>query len=96
MACRFPARGFAGSLWDMVAEGRDVLPSFQRSRLGPGRPVQSRPDVPGSCYTRTGDSSTVSRFRSGFLGVAPSEALAMGPQQRMFLELSWEPWSGRD
>ncbi|EUA12396.1 phosphopantetheine attachment site family protein, partial [Mycobacterium xenopi 4042] len=70
MACRFPAAWFAGTLWDMVAEGRDVLTEFPSDRgwdlAGLFNPD---PDVPGSCYTRTADSSTVSpisiRFSSG-------------------------------
>ncbi|WP_264991271.1 type I polyketide synthase, partial [Mycobacterium kiyosense] len=49
------------------------------------------PDVAGTCYTRTGGFvEGVADFDPAFFGITPSEALAMDPQQRMFLELSWE------
>ncbi len=49
------------------------------------------PDAAGACYTRTGGFvDGVGDFDPAFFGVGPSEALAMDPQQRMLLELSWE------
>ncbi|WP_007027069.1 type I polyketide synthase, partial [Saccharomonospora iraqiensis] len=87
MACRYPG-GIASpeDLWDLVVDNRDVAGPFPADRgwdvaaLSGGR----------SDGTAGGFLAGAADFDAGLFGISPREALAMDPQQRQLLEVSWE------
>ncbi len=81
MACRLPGGvSTPDELWELVEQGRDAITGF---------PADRGWDV-GGLSGAGGFLDDVAGFDPAFFGITPSEAVAMDPQHRLALEVSWE------
>ncbi len=83
MACRLPGGNEdPASLWRFLRSGGDGIRAFP--------PERGAATTPEGQPFRGGFLEQVDRFDAGVFGISPREAATLDPQQRLFLEVSWE------
>src|SRR5918999_5858699 len=89
MSGRFPRARNIAEFWQVLKDGVEAISFFsdeELARAGVDPEVLSSPD-----YVKAGGVlEDVELFDASFFGFNPREAEALDPQQRLFLECSWE------
>jgi amino acid adenylation domain-containing protein len=88
MAGRFPGANSIEELWTVLRAGKETISFFSKEELDPQVPAEVRND-PDYVAAR-GILDHPDQFDAGFFGINPKAAQVMDPQQRIFLEISWE------
>ncbi|TRX27556.1 amino acid adenylation domain-containing protein [Flavobacterium franklandianum] len=88
MAGRFPGAASVGELWDILKEGKETISFFKSEEIDVSIPesIRNNPLYVGA----RGIIQNANTFDAAFFGINPKLAEVMDPQQRLFLEISWE------
>ncbi|RZL09898.1 MAG: SDR family NAD(P)-dependent oxidoreductase [Rubrivivax sp.] len=89
MSGRFPGAASVDALWQRLCEGWEARVAFGDDELrARGVPEASLRDT---AYVKAGMALMgIGEFDAAFFGYNPREADRLDPQQRLFLEVSWE------
>ncbi|NEO38499.1 MAG: SDR family NAD(P)-dependent oxidoreductase [Moorea sp. SIOASIH] len=92
MSCRFPGGASdPEKFWQLLQRGISVRSEIPPERWDIEAYYNPDPDAPGKMLTRYGHFiENVDQFDPGFFGISPREAVAIDPQHRLLLEVSWE------
>nr|AAY32965.1 DszB [Sorangium cellulosum]CAI43933.1 DisB protein [Sorangium cellulosum] len=87
---RYPMAPDLDAFWENLAAGRDCVVEIPADRWDHGRYFDPNPGAAGKSYSKWGGFlDDVDRFDPLFFNIAPREAEAMDPQERVFLEVAW-------
>ena len=92
IGCRFPGNVTGPeSFWRLLVNGEDGITEVPPDRWDVDAFYDPDPSAPGRMTTRWGGFlPDAAGFDADFFGIAPREAQAIDPQQRLVLEVAWE------
>lgn len=92
IGCRFPGQvRDAADFWQLLLDERDAVREVPEDRWSAPAFYDKDAARPGHLRTRSGGYlDDVTSFDAHFFGITPVEAVRIDPQQRLFLETTWE------
>ena len=92
LACRLPGGiNSPDALWDTLVRGTDLVDVVPRDRWNADDYYDAEAGLPGRSVSRWGAFlADPTGFDFPFFGISEREALAMDPQHRVLLEVTWE------
>lgn len=89
--CRFPGATSPHEFWKLLQDGIDAVIEVPSERWDVDNYYDAQPATPGKMSTRWGGFlDQIDQFDPAFFGISPREAHHIDPQQRLWLEVSWE------
>ncbi|MCU7881023.1 MAG: AMP-binding protein [Candidatus Thiodiazotropha sp. (ex Lucinoma aequizonata)] len=89
IGCRFPGADNADEYWSLLLGGIDTVSRPENHRLIKESDDDQIPTVRTSAQPGA-FLQDIDKFDANFFGITPREAVAMDPQQRFLLEVTWE------
>src|SRR3954453_8022801 len=89
MSGQFPGAADVGELWANIRAGKSGISRFSDCKLRAAGVAESL--LSDAMYVKARAAlDGIELFDAGFFGVGPKEAQILDPQQRLFLEHSWQ------
>ncbi|HTH50223.1 MAG TPA: SDR family oxidoreductase, partial [Candidatus Limnocylindria bacterium] len=86
MSGRFPQTDSVREFWQAILAGRSCITEVPSNRPNWGAPHEPAGTSPAKWG---GFLTDIDRFDPAFFGIVPSDAAAIDPRQRLFLEVAW-------
>jgi len=94
MSCRFPQADTVDDYWQILKSGQDCIREVPADRWPMQDFFHADPDEAvqlGKSYSKWGGFlDNVTDFDPLFFNISPKEAIAIDPQERLFLQTAWE------
>ena len=92
MSCRLPGGADSpAAFWQLLQSKREAIAPIPDDRWDRDYYYSQNPDEPGKAIAQSGGFVPhLYDFDAAFFRIAPREAIALDPQQRLALELGWE------
>lgn len=91
IAGRYPQANTLQEFWENLLQGKDCVEEIPSDRWDHNLYFDETRGTPGKTYSKWGGFiSDHDRFDARFFNISPKEAALIDPQERVFLETSWQ------